>query len=248
MSDKPLPPELRQLIEAERSRPDAPADAKASAQAQLSALLGPVAGLGRPDGAAPNAGVGGSGAPSGVSASASAVPLAKLLAVLALGGLAGGGVATALIRPAERIVYVERPAAVASPLATPVGPLPTSSEAASKLAVPAASASASSVALPPTSGASSTPRSRDTDLAAERAVIERARSALARGDGQAALSAVTQHQHEFPRGQLSEEREVLAVQALATAGRAAEAAERGAHFRKSFPNSLLLPLVDQALR
>jgi outer membrane protein assembly factor BamD (BamD/ComL family) len=85
-------------------------------------------------------------------------------------------------------------------------------------------------------------------LAAERAVIERARSALARGDGQGALVAVAQHQRDFPSGQLSEEREALAVQALATAGRAQEAAERGARFRKTFPNSLLLPLVERALR
>src|SRR5262249_46233092 len=105
-------------------------------------------------------------------------------------------------------------------------------------------------ASPPASPSTARPalRSRDTDLAAERAVIERARSALARGDGQGALVPIAQHERGFARGQLVEEREALAVEALVTAGRVQEAAERAARFRKAFPNSLLLPVVDQALR
>jgi hypothetical protein len=41
---------------------------------------------------------------------------------------------------------------------------------------------------------------------------------------------------------------VLAIQALAAAGRADEAANRAGSFRKAYPSSLLLPIVDAALR
>jgi hypothetical protein len=41
---------------------------------------------------------------------------------------------------------------------------------------------------------------------------------------------------------------VLAIQALAAEGRAAEAANRAGSFRKEHPSSLLLPVVDAALR
>src|SRR5205807_127438 len=101
---------------------------------------------------------------------------------------------------------------------------------------------------PAAPGSAATARSRDTDLAAERAIVERARSALARGDGQGALASIAEHERRFAHGQLVEEREVLAVQSLVAAGRGQEAATRGARFRKAFPGSLLLPLVDQALR
>jgi hypothetical protein len=75
-----------------------------------------------------------------------------------------------------------------------------------------------------------------------------ARTAVARGDSRAALEATARHEAQFPRGQLSEEREVLATLALASAGRTREAVERGARFRKKYPDSVFLPMVDEALR
>jgi hypothetical protein len=254
MTEKSIPPELRFLIEAERSRPDAPAEARAIAQAKLAGLLGPIAGLGGGGRDGGSSGPIGRGSAAGSVARGSGralkgalgVPAAKALAVLALGGLMGGGVATAVIRSGERVVYVERPASAVSATA----PLPQVSSATAEIVPPLPSAIASTRGAAPPSAplSSSMARGRDTDLAAERAIIERARSALARGDAQGALVSIAEHEREFPRGQLVEEREALAVQALVTAGRAQEAAARGAHFRKAFPNSLLLPLVDQALR
>jgi hypothetical protein len=147
-------------------------------------------------------------------------------------------------------VYVDRVAPALSVSGT-VPPAATSIAIIDVGSRPPASASSQnghSVASVTTPPASSAARSRDGDLSAERTIVERARSALVRGDGEAALVAVAQHEREFSRGQLAEEREVLAVQALVTAGRIQEAAERGARFRKAFPNSLLLPIVDQALR
>ena len=149
-----------------------------------------------------------------------------------------------LVRPEERVVYVERalPGLSVSDAAPPAA---TSIAAIDVSSLP--SVSAASPSGRPTTGTASA-RPRDADLSAERAIIERARSALARGDGDGALVAVARHEREFTKGQLVEEREVIAVQALVTVGRIQQAAERGARFRKSFPNSLLLPIVDEALR
>ena len=96
--------------------------------------------------------------------------------------------------------------------------------------------------------APTTARARDADLSAERAVIDRAHAALARGNANAALEAVAQHQKSFPRGQLAEEGEALAVQALVAAGRTQDAANRAGRFRKAYPKSVFLPVVDEALR
>jgi hypothetical protein len=85
-------------------------------------------------------------------------------------------------------------------------------------------------------------------LAKERALVDRARAAIARGRPGDAQEAVDEHARDFPNGQLAEEREALAVQALAQAGRMREAAERAAAFRKRWPNSVLTPVVDEALR
>ncbi|MCA2982092.1 MAG: hypothetical protein INH41_20370 [Myxococcaceae bacterium] len=89
--------------------------------------------------------------------------------------------------------------------------------------------------------------SRDTALSAERALLEVARTALARGDVGATLAAVERHEREFPGGRLLEEREVLFVQALALSGRRGDAAARQAAFKTRFPDSLSLPAVDAAL-
>jgi outer membrane protein assembly factor BamD (BamD/ComL family) len=88
----------------------------------------------------------------------------------------------------------------------------------------------------------------DAQLAGERALLEIARTALGKGDSAAALDALAKHASRYPRGQMSEEREALAVEALAGAGRMDEARSRGARFRRDFPNSMLMPVVDSALK
>lgn len=87
----------------------------------------------------------------------------------------------------------------------------------------------------------------DTELARERALIETARTALARKqpDG---IELLLRHERQFPLGRLAEERESLLVQALLQAGREEEARTRGERFRARWPKSLLLPVVDAALR
>jgi hypothetical protein len=87
----------------------------------------------------------------------------------------------------------------------------------------------------------------ESDVKAERALLDRARAAFARGEAMGALALLDAHTHGFPAGRLTEEREALAVKALVAAERFEDARLRGARFRARFPASLLLPTVDNAL-
>ncbi|WP_394822189.1 outer membrane protein assembly factor BamD [Pendulispora albinea] len=89
---------------------------------------------------------------------------------------------------------------------------------------------------------------RDGALAAERALVETARAALARADANAALTTLQRHARQFPNGVLAEEREALAVQALAKTGDAAAAKSRGERFLQRFPRSLFVPIVEDAMQ
>jgi hypothetical protein len=88
----------------------------------------------------------------------------------------------------------------------------------------------------------------DNDLAEQRWLLERARTALSRGDGAAALDSLDEHQRRYPEGQLTEEREVLEIQASLTLGHASEARLRATEFERRHPGSLLLPAVEGVLR
>jgi hypothetical protein len=90
--------------------------------------------------------------------------------------------------------------------------------------------------------------SPDRLLAEERAVIEMARSALARREPALALTHLENHGARFPSGQLAEEREALWVSALVAAGRKPEAKARAAAFSLRFPQSLLGPSVAEAAK
>ncbi|MBL8677760.1 MAG: hypothetical protein JNK05_01240 [Myxococcales bacterium] len=85
------------------------------------------------------------------------------------------------------------------------------------------------------------------DLIAETNVIEMARSALARGRASAALDAIEQHRRQFAAGQLAEDRESLAVEALVTLGRNDEAQRRAEAFRRRWPDGVYRARVDAAL-
>jgi len=84
-------------------------------------------------------------------------------------------------------------------------------------------------------------------LTAERILLDGARAALLRRDASASLAAVRNHEHSFPHGQLLEERESMRVQALALAGDVGAAQTAGERFRRHFPRSMFLPVVEQTL-
>jgi hypothetical protein len=158
-----------------------------------------------------------------------------ILAALAAGGGVGGAVALA-VRP-PKIVYVDRvvpavPSAAPEPTREPVLEALTNVEPNVDSGAPPAA---------PTSS------SRRDARAAERAILDVARTALGRNDGAHALEAVDRHARLYPRGQMAEEREAIAVQALVKLGRIDDAAARGARFRARYPNSVLMGVIDAAL-
>lgn len=77
--------------------------------------------------------------------------------------------------------------------------------------------------------------------------MDTARTALARGRAVDALAAADEHTRRFPRGRLAEEREALAIQALALSGERAGALARAARFRRAYPNSIFGSAVDRAV-
>jgi hypothetical protein len=170
------------------------------------------------------------GAATGVAGASLGAKLLPILGAFVVGG-AVGGAAVAVARP-PHVVYVDRPVPVASVVSSTVEPPPT----IEIVTTPAVEKTAPSASAP-----------QEGTLAAERAVLDVARSALARGDGAHALEAAERHGRMFPRGQMAEEREAIAVQALVRLGRVDEARARGDRFRSRFPNSVLGPVIDAAL-
>jgi hypothetical protein len=236
MSGHKLPPfddDVKDLLDAERRvAPPSPATADRVFAAVAARLVVPS-----PFGSDGSHGCGGSGGAAGASGAvrraSSLASFARrawpLLSAFALG--AGVTAATVAGRPpvtVEKIVYVERPAPPLAPVAPPApstSPLPPP--------VPARTAAAA-------------PPSGDR-LAAERALLDVARGALAGGDAGGALAAIQRHGRDFPSGALTEEREALAVKALVMAGRYDEARARGARFRAQFPRSMMLRSVESSL-
>jgi hypothetical protein len=106
----------------------------------------------------------------------------------------------------------------------------------------------------PAATSASAPRSvrraatRAEGYAVELALLQPARAALARADFAATLAATAEHERRFPRSALAEERDALAVLALAGARRGAEARRAAEAFRARFSGSLLQRRVDDAVR
>jgi hypothetical protein len=175
---------------------------------------------------------GGGGDGGGGAGAAGALPRAPLWAVgaaLVVGGVAGYLVPRA---PVERVVLV--------PAAVSVASAPARAPSAASSAFEAALPSIETKDLP---SVASAPARVASDLAAERALLDVARTALGRGDGANALSACDEHGKRFPRGALAEEREAIAVQALVLEHRTEDARARATLFRKTHPRSILLPAV-----
>ena len=244
MSDRDTPPPLdddvSDLVRAERRRTSAPEAAKNEVRAGIDALLTAKPGHARADR--------GGGTVEGLVRRGVSAPGVVLIAAAAFtaGGLAGvwwdrrqheppADAAPAISAPAPPVITAP-PVLPSLPSSAPSAPSSAPAPQASRATAPAKGA--------PEAGAGT----GDASLAKERALIDRARSAIARGRPADALDAVDEHARAFPKGQLAEEREVLAVQALAQAGRIREATERAAQFRKRWPESVLTPVVDEALR
>lgn len=244
----------RELLALERARGSAPAGAKKRSFARVGAVIA----------------AGGAPSPTGkVAAGAKAsVGIVKVGITLALGAAIGSAATVALQRTAEPpkpapSIVVTSVASNISPAAVTsnVTPAVTSSVVMSGTLAPpkhepplapspvATPLPTSRVGAPHPRAATSieAPHASELSLADERAVLDRARSALARKDAEAAIKAAREHESKFPRGQLGAEREAILIQALVTASRRAEAIDRAAHFHHKYPNNVLTPVVESAI-
>jgi hypothetical protein len=87
------------------------------------------------------------------------------------------------------------------------------------------------------SSSGSTAMDRETRLLEESRRLTEARDALRRGDASGALSRLEELQRAVPGGILGQEREALAIEALARSGRSAEAQVRARAFLQAYPQS-----------
>lgn len=219
---EPMDEDLAALLEAERS-----AQPPAAALERVWARV------------ASSGGAGGAPAPSKPSWHASHA-LSLALAAFVLGGAAVAGLYPRLgARSPERIVriYMPPPYPSASVVTSATAPVAES---------PVVPISASAPRPPPRASVPAAPAA-SSSLSAERLLLDQARAALTGREPERALSLLSDHAHRFPLPQLGEEREALAIQALAVAGRYVEARERAVRFRTSTPNSLFLPAVDATM-
>ena len=83
----------------------------------------------------------------------------------------------------------------------------------------------------------------DTDAA----LMRRAMAALGDGRAAAALALAQRHAKKYPGSRRVQEREALTIRALASVGRRTEAQTRAESFRRTYPNSMLLGVIESAL-
>lgn len=175
----------------------------------------------------------------------SAVMLVKWIGVGVVGGMGLAGVAAVATSPAA-------PAASAR-AASPVKPVTRAADAPRAVeAAPAVAATAEmpsemapQPALPAPSRAPSTARESQTSdaaaagapLAAEVALIDEARGALAVGRFDAALSLISRYEREFPEARLLPEALFLRLEACERSGRTLEARRAAEQLLRGFPKS-----------
>lgn len=255
MSDSlpPLPDDLAQLFaraNAEPEREELLANVRDGISRTM--ILRGIPGFGPDDpggGGGGSGGAGGAGASSGAGATVSAgsVVVAKTLAVkmaaiaatagLAIGLGAGHEWGARQRRDGAPIVVADADSApradVYGERSVDVGSLP-SVPVLIDAGVAVTARSVTSTA--PKALADVSPIGR-SPLRRERELVDGAAGALKNGNAQQALDLSDQAARQFPDGQLSEEREVIAIEALLALGRRVEARARTERFHVVFPGS-----------
>jgi hypothetical protein len=218
-----VPHELRQLISESRNQVGTP-DQVAALSQQLAGILGPGASLPVPP--------------------PLPLPAPSRLASRWVAGLVGGtNTVVALLSLWRDPTPMEAPAPPPpSPLSTPEIAPPAPSVAAPPSATletaPAVEPEAPAAPAKPSPGANRTREpARTTSPGAEAALLEKARAALPARPAEA-LRIAQEHARSFKRGILTEEREVIAIQALRQLGRKAEADQRAAQFERKYRGSV----------
>lgn len=228
---KPLDGDALDALRAERRRPDPTVAVRARVLSRVAQTISaPVPP--EPDGM--------------VRTGADGFIMAKKLAaaglIFAAGGITGASIQSRVSTPTKTLPAHAAPSTIASSAAAhPSDELVIENP---RVAIDIGA----TAAVPPASSAAHHGRpSEESDLKGERALLDGARSAFARGDAKVTLSLIDLHTQRFPSGSLVEEREALAVKALVAAGRFEDARARGVRFHARFPTSLLRPAVDNAL-
>jgi len=88
---------------------------------------------------------------------------------------------------------------------------------------------------------------RDRELAAEQALLDQTRAAMAKRRPQDALRALMLHAKRHPEGRLTEERRALLVVVLVALERFDDAKAAGTTFLRRHPKSVFGPTVKRAL-
>jgi len=166
-----------------------------------------------------------------VAAGSAGVGLAtKIVAGVALGGgMLWGGVA--LLR-SENASSLTAPQAISAPVhAQPRSVQPAATQPSAE------SRAEDSADSPEQPGAPARRTPSATTLVEEGRLLAKANALVQSGQARQALEVLRQSESRYPRSTLYQEREVLAVEALAASGATAAAKQRAARFLKRYPNS-----------
>jgi hypothetical protein len=231
----PIDPALGSLFREEHP-PEAPRGVRERVFARVAASIAVPAPIGGPPG-------------GGVEAARAGLRLQALAAWVAGAFVIGAGVGAGAVlvwrAPSPpRVVYVERtrPAPTALAPDEPHDPTPAPS------ALPATTPPGDAGAPRAESSARLAPRNDASDaLSAERRVLDSARERLTQGDGAVALKHLDEHARRFPHATLAEEREALAIQALANLGRYDDARRRADMFHARWQNSVYAAAVKATI-
>lgn len=215
----------------------------------------------------PPGGGGAAGGGGGAAASGLSLAAKGKIAGAVLASLLGAGVAANFARhhapaglaaPPSAASLSPNAAGAAAPATAPApAPTATTLAAATPASDPTSGVPASAPADPPAPRPSSRARppaaatatSVDPDaLREESALVARARDALHAGDPSGALATLDAARARFPRGVLVQERNVLAIEALAARGDEAAASRQAQAFLKQFPGSPLTGRVRPFVR
>jgi TolA-binding protein len=174
--------------------------------------------------------------------------LGKLLAILAIGGTAGGAALHyrahfSAERPAAARASAPAKPAVLMAKATPAPPIapavaPEVDDASATPGVPLSPGAAK--ATPP-------PARTEPDIALEIAALDRARRASESGSFATALAELDQYDRTFKQGRLRPEALLLRIQTLISKGDMAGAKALGGRFLARYPKSPLSPRIQKLI-
>jgi hypothetical protein len=226
--DRPIPEQARERLRARLLGPIVP----------LPTAGGQPAG-GHPAGGHAAAGHAAAGQPAASAVAAHASRLgARVLGWIGLafvvGGVSGAALHARLSTRPPQVVFVDRVVPVAIPQPSPE---PSATIVASESPAP----SAPRLARPSSSA------TRASQLIAEKVLLDEARAHLVQGEPSRAIERLERHRRAFLNPLLAEERDAMWVEALAQAGRPAEARAHADAFRRTYPSSLFLATVDSAI-